>query len=455
MAEQDRELTDSELLAAFGNPKADLALLSPSEQTRLVKLTETPSSAAQPSTPSNLSRLVAMLPTTDTLVNAIPAAAGAAGGVIGGIGGTVAGMGVGGFPGAVGGAALGGGAGEALKQLLNSLRGAAVPASRMEAAKEIGKAGATQGAMEVAGAGLGAGAKVVGKALMENAVRPTQTLLRDFPNVIDTLVSEHLPVGRFLPGMAKGSVQAAEKLGAAAKSVKALLAKAGASGSTIDANAVANPVLQLVDDLAKQPIGDAQEKQLANMLDEFMRRHPGPLTPLAVKELKQQAQAIAKPIYSAVAKGFPVTADQTLSARFNGAIASGAKDSLEKLPGVGAAVGAGEKSTQDMIGAVRALKQAETRRLSLMAEGASAALGSGLGEAVGGLLGDKSPLDSGFKKSIVGWAVTRSLLSPRVMSREGIVLSSETAKQILRQFPRLAESLMTTSGQGTTGPQGQ
>jgi hypothetical protein len=37
---QDRELTDQELTSIFNNPKADLSLLTPGEQTRLVKLTE-------------------------------------------------------------------------------------------------------------------------------------------------------------------------------------------------------------------------------------------------------------------------------------------------------------------------------------------------------------------------------------------------------------------------------
>jgi len=395
--------------------------------------------------PDMLSRLLSLVPSTDTMVGALPAVAGAAGGLIGGAGGSAFGLGVGGVPGAVGGAALGGMAGKGLMDVLNVLRGSSeTPQTVGQSVKELATEGATQGAMEASGAALGAGARVVGRGLMENAVRPSMTLVREFPNVIDTLIRERLPVGRVLPGMKPGSVQAAEKLGAAAQSVKALLAKAGAAGETITNDRVATPVLSLIDDIAKQPLGDVEQQQLGTMIDEFLKRHPGPLTPLAVKELKQQAQAIAKPIYSATAKGFPVTADQSLKARFNSAIASGAKESLEQLPGVGAAVGAGEKNTQEMIGAVRALKQAENRRLSLMAEGASAALGSGLGASVGALLGENSPLDSGLKQSVVGWAVTRGLLSPRTMSREGLVLTSEAAKQILRQFPRVAEALVTT-----------
>lgn len=399
---------------------------------------------SKPSTPdtSRLDRLVSMLPSADTVVNAIPSATGMAGGIIGGIGGSAFGFGVGGVPGAIGGATVGGAGGEALKQLVNTLRGRVTPATPLKAAGDIAKEGATQGALEAGGAVVGAGARVAGKALMENAVRPTMGLVREFPNVVDTIVKERLPVGRVLPGLAKGSEQAIEKLKFASKSVRALLDKAGSGGTTFTNDEIAEPVLKLIDDVAKQPIGVAQEKQLAGMIDEFLSRHPGPLTPIAVKELKQRAQAIAKPIYKAMEKGMPVTADQTISARFNDAIASGAKTSLETIPGVGAA----EKKTQDMIGAARALKQAENRRLSLMAEGAGVAIGSSLGETVGAMLGPDSGIDGNLKKAVIGWAVTRGLMSPRSMSRGALVLTSTAAQQILRQFPRLAEGVIS----GTT-----
>lgn len=385
---------------------------------------------------------------TDTAVDALPTVGGALGGFAGGVGGTVAGVGVGGLPGAIGGATLGGATGEAAKQLINRLRGAPAPTSASEAAQGIGTEGAIQGASEVAGAGLGAAARVGGKALMENAVRPTMTLVREFPDVVDTIIANRLPVGRILPGIAKGSEQAAAKLGAAGRSVRALLAKAGQAGTTFTGSDVAQPVVDLVQDLAKQPLGEAEQRRVAGMIQEFLDRHPGPLTPDAVKDLKQAAQAIAKPIYASASKGFPVTADQALGARFNSAIASGAKSSLETIPGVAA----GEAQTQELIGATRALKSAENRRLSLMAEGASVAVGSGAGAALGQLLGPDSHLDGPLKQSVIGWLVTRGLLSPRSMSRGALVLTSQAAQAALRQFPRLAEEWANSGSTTETAP---
>lgn len=375
----------------------------------------------------------------DTAVDALPSIGGALGGIVGGVGGTVAGMGVGGVPGAVGGAALGGAAGEAFRQLANRLRGEDAPQSMTDAAKGIAGEGAIQGGMQAAGGALAGGARVVGRGLVENAVRPTMSLVREFPNVVDTIVAERLPVGRFLPGLPSGSQQAMSKLGAASQGVRDLLAKAEASGTTIDgAQMIQKPVLELIDDIARQPLGDAQEQQLASMLDEFLRRNAAkPLTPTAVKELKSRAQAIAKPVYRAVEKGFPVTAEQSLNARFNAAVGSGAKEALETIPGVGA----GEAHKKSLIGATRALKQAENRRLSLAGELGSAALGGSVGAAVTGLLGSGGADDS-LKSGVTGWLIARGIASPRSLSRGGLMLTSRQAQALLREFPRLADYMV-------------
>lgn len=378
----------------------------------------------------------------ETAVDALPTVGGMAGGIIGGIGGTAFGVGVGGVPGAVGGATLGGAAGEAARQLANRAMGREAPATMSAAASGIGKEGAIQGATEAAGGALAGGARVVGRGLVENAVRPTMSLVREFPDVVDTVIRERLPVGRFLPGIAKGSEQALEKLGAASRGFRELLARAEQAGTEFQASQIATPILELVDDVAKQPLGDAQERQLASMLDEFLRRHgDAPLTPRAVKELKARAQAVAKPVYKAVERGFPVTPEQSLGARFNASIASGAKGALETIPGAGAL----ETEKRSLIGATRALKQAENRRLSLAGELGSAALGGSVGTAVSGLFGDQQA-DQTLKQGVAGWLVARGIASPRTLSRGGLALTSRQAQLLLREFPRLADYVARGTG---------
>lgn len=377
----------------------------------------------------------------DVAVDALPMVGGALGGIAGGIGGTVLGVGVGGVPGAVGGATIGGGAGEAAKQLLNRARGAEAPTSSLDAATSIGKESAIQGASELAGAGVMGGARVAGRALMDKAIRPSMSLVREFPTVVDTILSHRFPVGR-LPGSEAGSELALNELGAAGRAVRALLAKAEQSGTSFTPQQVAQPVQDLVQELTKQPLGEAEQRQVAGMLQEFLQRHPGPLTPNAVKDLKQAAQAIAKPVYKATEKGFPVTADQAITARFNGAIATGAKDSLETIPGVAA----GEKTSQELIGATRALKAAEGRRLSTAGEAISA-----VAPIVSQLIQPNSDVPHKIRNAAVSYLVTRGLASPRSLSRGALALTNTQVQELLRQVPRLAEFITSETGLPSMG----
>lgn len=120
---------------------------------------------------------------TDTAVDALPAALGTAGAVLGGMGGAAFGMGFGGVPGAAGGATLGTGAGEAAKQLINRLRGADAPATRTDAAMEIGVPALEAG---VSTAVLGGAAKLVpaaSRAMLKGAVKAAGTVHPDIVSI--------------------------------------------------------------------------------------------------------------------------------------------------------------------------------------------------------------------------------------------------------------------------------
>ena len=381
---------------------------------------------------------------TERALDTLPAVGGMAGGLIGGVGGTAFGFGFGGVPGAIVGAGFGGATGEATKQLGRRAFGFEAPATPTAAASQIGKQGVTQAALEVGGQGLTRGMKLAGRALLENAVRPTMTLAEEFPNVMAVIEREGLKVGRFLPFLKSGSQQAGTKLASAAGAVRTLLTKAEQSGKTFTADQVAKPVLDLVDDIAKQPLSQSDMARLTGMLDEFMAQHPGLLTPRAVKDLKQRAQAIAKPIFKAQRKGFPVASDQPLTARFHEAVAGGAKEALETIPGVKG----GEKLTQELIGAKRAITQAERRRLPLAVEGISAASGT-----VWTLLQPNSGLDEKVRNGAIAYLVARGLGSPRTISREGWLLTRKQTGALLNQFPRLAQAMASaTLVKGEGGP---
>jgi hypothetical protein len=308
-------------------------------------------------------------------VDALPAVTGGAGGLIGGLGGTAFGFGFGGIPGGVGGAALGGAAGEAAKQLINRMRGVEAPATAGEAAMNIGREGLVQGGSELLGGAAMKGGKMAAHGLMDMAISPAPTLAKEFTtaagDIADTALREKLPVGNIMPGTRKGSNMAQQALRESAGATRQLLTDAGAAGTTFDAQTVARgPVTQLVGDIARQPLSTSELNHIADMFTEYSGNH-NTMTPAMLKDMKQAAQRIAKPIFKALNQGNVVPAGESLKAQFNKAIADGAKDALETIPGVGAS----EARTQTLIGANKAIRQAEVRRLPLMAENRGADCG--------------------------------------------------------------------------------
>lgn len=379
---------------------------------------------------------------TDMAVGALPTVGGIAGGVIGGIGGTVAGMGVGGVPGAIGGAALGGGAGEALRQLIDRARGAEAPETPLGAAQQIATRGALEGGSELAGAGLMRGARMAGRGLMDFAIRPAPTMAEEFGDIAGTAIKERLPVGRL--GRTSGSQQAREALRQSARTTRGLLTEAERAGVAFNPEAFARgPVTEIVGEIAKQPLSTAELNHVSRLFTEYIGTQPGRMTPGAVKDMKQAAQRIAKPIFRALNRGDVVPAGESIKAQFNKAIAEGAKGALETIPGVGAS----EARTQGLIGATKAIRRAEARRLPLIAEIAAPVTGAAVGAYGGGA--------GGAAQGVGAALLMRAVLSPRTTSRAALVLTNKQIQETLRQMPRGAVYALLEELQKDRGQQAQ
>jgi hypothetical protein len=332
------------------------------------------------------------------------------------------------------GSALGGAGGAGLGSIINAVRGGSEgPSTASGVAKTMASQGATQGLAELTGRGvLQPAASRIARVVMDNAVRPTETLLREFPNVVDTLVSERLPVGRLL-GRA-GSQQAKAALRTSAGTTRGLLREADAAGAQIQPSQLTAEFPALRADAAKStglPGGGANG--LADMEAEFITAHSAPKSATETKDLKRAAQALAKPVFRAQRVGNMVGPDQSLAARFNDAVAGGAKQGLEDIPDFGPRIAASEGRTQDLIGATQALRKAEARRLPLWAELGSTAAGA----AAGGYSGDT-------KKGIGTALAIRALASPRSLSRGA--LAADMLAPLAAQGPRLAALLAALSG---------
>lgn len=385
-------------------------------------------------------RNIGGLPSITQALAALPGIGGLLGGVLGGGGGPAT---------ALGGAALGGGAGEAFSQLGFRALGGESPATSTEAAKGIGSEAAKQAVMELLGRGMAGGVKALGRGMVEQSVRPTITMQGEFPNIIETIIKERLPVGAKPFGKTKGSEMAAQRLAEESRAVKDTLA---ASGKTFDPITItAKPLKKLAGEVARDEAQNPGGTQaLQELVDNFMAQKVvpasgmGPVAPAAmsaleVQQMKQTGQKIAKPIYKAVARGENVGTEQNLKAQFNAALSSGAKQAMETIPGVAE----GEAKKQGLIGAQRALRRAEERRLSLMAESAS-----GIAGALGGALSPGGGMDDKAASAVLMWGLTRGILHPRQLSRAGLALTNDQALALLKQFPRLADTALSVAQAG-------
>lgn len=321
----------------------------------------------------------------------LPTAGGMAGGLLGSVGG---------FPGAVAGAGVGGAAGEAAKQYLSG---------KQISPLSVGGSGLEQAAYEAGGRVLVGGATKLAGHLMKGALRPG-TLLRKFPDVIETALSERIPVS------STGAEKAKALRVASSKQLYGLLGKAKTAGQTFKTS----DVIRHAQDLLNDPVLPSDAKtQIARELEQFIADKGVSVDPVLLKGIKRYAQANARPVYNAATSGDAIA--QANRARFYAALGLGAKEQLETIPGVASA----EARTKSLIGAQRATARAEMRspnRLRLIEP--------------------------------TTYPILDALTGPNSASHVAIWMSSPWFKKIAAQSPRLAMAIaeqMTTAQPDVSG----
>lgn len=373
---------------------------------------------------------------------ALPAIGGAVGGLLG--------WGVGNIPGAVGGAAAGGAAGDALSMGIRKALGKGAPESLGAAGTELLEQSALQVPMELGGRALAGAAKLGGRTLYDAALRPTGTLLQEFPDVVKTAIKNRLPVGDVLPGVGrKGSQIANQARQASGRQTAQLLGDAGKAGTRFSIrDVIETPIQALAKRIDDQPEVRADMAALGKFVRELLEDKAGAITPERLKAIKASAQAVSKPIYKAKARGEVVAADRSLAAQANEAVASGARTALETIPGVAES----EAQTKALIGAAKAIRQAESRRAPLtthILSGVAGSAGIGGGVSRGGDTSDNAAL------GLTAYILMRAMASPRSMSRMGIELNRDSIQQVLRLLPYAAEGMYSATRETApqTGPE--
>lgn len=227
------------------------------------------------SAPDELTRIRPIPGRVDAAIDALPAAGGAAGGAIGGVGGTAFGFGVGGVPGAVGGATIGGAGGEALRQLVNLLRGKPSPTSATDAATTIAGQGALQGGLEATGQVAMRGLVKGGEAVYRGYLKPSlaKVNLSKATQIVRTAIDENLPM------TSAGLTRAGDVIGQLKAKVDDVLASA--PGQTIDLHAVANDVRTWAKQMYDRAGRDPNDYQAVLKVADRIDGHPSLGAPVA------------------------------------------------------------------------------------------------------------------------------------------------------------------------------
>jgi hypothetical protein len=266
----------------------------------------------------------------------------------------------------IGMSAVGGAAGEALRQ---PLMGEEFDVGRM------GIEGAKQGAFS---AGGGLAARAVGAAVRPLAAPLMRRALRVGPlaagtttpgqlaQQAETAVRHRVPVGG--RGGQSGREIAIEAAQASGKKLSTLLDAAGKAGARIEPSDIAKPVVDLMNEIFEQPLSRQELGGVVDMMEQFIKEHPGPMTPAAVKMLKRRAQQLAEPLIKRRKIRPGTNPRDALKARFDDAIATGAKRALERIP-TPMPGGAGFPRQGQSFGRAIGRRERETSRILDMAEG--------------------------------------------------------------------------------------
>jgi len=306
----------------------------------------------QPTT-SALQRFAGMIPASTPVVG-LPAQAIAHPEQLRSIGGAVGGMGgaaVAGPPGGVAGAAAGGGLGEALRRFLKG--------EPLDEVTGYAKAAGMEGGTQALGWGVGAAAGKVGHGLYKAALRPSTGLRREFGDVAATGLREGIPV---TPG---GVETAGARVSASRGAAMGMLDDAAATAAPVTAGEVTPALRETIETaLRQQRVG---ENPNLGALGQRLRQLTRTFTPgVGLDEaqgLKETAQDLASTAYRAQDKGAVIN---SLDAMANKDTAAAIQKAIEaRVPGIKAQ----NLKTQELLGLLRALEDADLARLSGPAPG--------------------------------------------------------------------------------------
>jgi hypothetical protein len=414
------------------------------------------------------------------------------------IGGTVGGLlaapsaAISGPVGPMAGIYLGGATGENARLLAYKLLGLPTPEPlSWEMMNRLNQAGNEQLALEAGGRVMAGAARAVGKGLMRGALRPTPTLLREFPSVVETAIRERIPVGKSDVALERlrdsamrmrAILEDAERRGVRfrpediAASLRELRSRLSGGGNPIESVKAVN---REMDSFVNQwqavlrgeapPMGSvegvgwlrsmstpervgARAAPLREVAPEpYVRRANVELgefsgmTPNEVKNVAQIEQARGKNVFRAIARGNVVPEAQEFGANVSAGLGTGASEQLHmRIPGTAAR----DARTQELIGLTAAMAAREGRNMPILTE-----IGVPMASAWGAATMDELGGSAGAR-GLLGALMSRLAMDPAVTSRAALHLTNPTWQLIRAQTPRYlwpALKHLGTSGESDYG----
>lgn len=337
-------------------------------------------------------------------------------------------------------AAIGGAGGEGYRQALSAWEGKwdQVPPDLQSQVKAIIAEGVKQGGLEAGGRYIvGPVLKVLGRSMYRSALKPSIEVRREFGGreVTDTLVDAGIPITR----LGVGTERTAQMLKDAGQDTARTIASAEAAGAK---PSTMRPVVKSLErtraKVSDRVVRGPATKEVDAMRDAALAENPGRIPVSRLQTMKQAEQDLAIQAYKAEAKGAPVNSVDT---SMHEDLARGLREAIERrIPSIADK----NKRTQDIIGALKAISQAEGRiaNNNLVGMGDMLSLGTGLGAVA--MTG---------RPSAAALAVLQEVLTrPEIASRLGIAMDRSGRPMITPQAMRVvSETINQLAGDDATG----
>lgn len=299
-----------------------------------------------------------------------------------------------------------------------------------------------QGGSQLLGEGLGAASTPLAEFFMHKALRPTQVMLQDNPQ----LIQDALRIRTRVRKAGEKPIEANLAKRAAAGAVNSMIAQAEAMGGRVPYQEMERRLLQLRNDIA---LGDDTGEATQNLDDyiaTFRSRWSNGASPSEAQALKRKTQRSAKKVFRAEAAGAAPDDIADVRAQARAAVAKDVRQALNDLVeslGIRSPRGMTVNQENAAYNRARSVARATTRAQEIAQSRLDNVLGAATaGAAVGKLTKNDIPGAMTTAGAMMGGQIINS---PQAYSQYALLLSHPNVQRMLQYGPTLLAPMSTTN----------